>query len=457
MKITTMNMNKLHFRGILFTLAAAAAFLAAVPQLLAQAPGGQTQNRPATTGATGAARPATGGGGGSGGTSSGGRQYSDATMMGTAMIQEDPESRSLVVVTDDDTEKEIMKVITSLDRPKPQVMIKVVFAEVSLNKNLEMGVEGSYTFNVASPANLTGTSTTTTNSTATTAGGNSVTSTGLTSSPANALNPGQLGTGSAQSIFGLSQLAQGSFVRLATDNWQATLYALASHGVVNVLSRPTIMARNNQQAVIVVGQEVPLVTNSQISALGNTTNTVQYQDVGVILRVTPFISTDKTVEMIVAPEISSLDSQSVTLSPGVSSPIIDKRAAETVVVTPDTKTIVIGGLMQKQLTSTIQKIPILGDIPWAGALFRHTIKNETKSELLIFLTPYIIEGTDKLDAITQDEVNRTDLPDRKASFSQKDLDDYLDNLKIKPREPTKDELPKKGDPDILMQKLQEQN
>ncbi|HWB58726.1 MAG TPA: hypothetical protein VG733_04505, partial [Chthoniobacteraceae bacterium] len=345
------------------------------------------------------------------------------------------------------------KVVKSLDTPKPQVMIKVVFAEVSLNKNLEVGVEGNYTFHVQSPS-FSGTSTTTTNSTANTTGGTAVTSTSV-SSPTNLLAPGTLGTGSVQSIYGLAQLTQGSFARLATDDWQATLYALASHGVVNVLSRPTIMARNNQQAVIVVGQEVPFVTSSQISALGQTTNTIQYQDVGIILRVTPFISTDKTVEMIVAPEISAVDSQSVQLSPNVSSPIIDKRAAETVVVTPDQKTIVIGGMMQKQLTSSIQKIPVLGDIPWAGALFRHTIKNEQRTELLIFLTPIIVEGTSKLEEISQNEVNRTDLPER--AFTPQDLDDYLDNIKVKQRTPPPDQTRSIGDPDRIMDKLQEDN
>ena len=440
--------------SIILVLAALSGLLAVAPRLQAQA---QTQPsiRPSSaangfTGTTGQ-RPATTGGGGANSANTTTRQYRDATMLGQATIQVDEESRSLVIVSDDDTYEQIMKVIKSLDQPKPQVMIKVVFAEVTLNKNLEIGVEGSYTFHVASPS-LTGSSTTTTNSTANSTGGTAVTSTAV-ASQSNLLSPGTLGTGSTQSLFGLSQLAQGSFVRLATDDWQATLYALAAHGVVNVLSRPTIMARNNQQAVIVVGQEVPFVTSSQISALGQTTNTIQYQDVGIILRVTPFISTDKTVEMIVAPEISAVDSQSVQLSPNVSSPIIDKRAAETVVVTPDRKTVVIGGMMQKQNTSSIQKIPILGDLPLIGGAFRHTVKNEQRTELLIFLTPHIIEGTDKLEALTNSEVNRTDLPQR--AFSQQDLDNYLDTLKIKQRPEEKPKGPLS--PDVLEDKLQEQN
>lgn len=439
------------FHTILLTLAAVSGMLAGAPRLLAQAARTTQQQsiRPSSAAnGTATAQRATGGTSGLNTTT---RQYRDATMLGQATIQVDEESRSLVVVSDDDTYAQIMKVIKSLDQPKPQVMIKVVFAEVSLNKNLEIGAEGSYTFHVASPA-LSGSSTTTTNSTANSTGGTSVTSTAVTSQ-ANLLAPGTLGTGSAQSLYGLSQLAQGSFVRLATDDWQATLYALAAHGVVNVLSRPTILARNNQQAVIVVGQEVPFVTSSQISALGQTTNTIQYQDVGIILRVTPFISTDKTVEMIVSPEISSVDSKSVQLSPNVSSPIIDKRAAETVVVTPDRRTVVIGGMMQKTNTSTVQKIPILGDLPLIGGAFRHTVKNEQRTELLIFLTPYIVEGTDKLEALTNDEVGRTDLPQR--AFSQQDLDNYLDTLKVKQRTDNKPKPPLS--PDAIEDKLQEEN
>jgi general secretion pathway protein D len=433
-------------------LAALIAFAAAT-----LAPRAQAQNtiRPSTAanGGGASARPATTSGASSSNSSSSGlRQYSDATMMGNAMIQEDTESRSLVIVTDEDTYKEIQKVVQNIDQPKPQVMIKVVFAEVSLNKNLEVGMEGSYTFNVQSPS-FTGSSTTTTNSTANSTGGTAVTSTAV-ASQSNLLSPGTVGTGSLQSIFGLSQLSQGSFVRLATDNWQATLYALAAHGIVNVLSRPTIMARNSQQAEIVVGQEVPFVTSSQITTLGETNNTIQYRDVGIILRVTPFISADKTVEMIVAPEISSVDSQSVQLSANVSSPIIDKRAAETVVVTPDQKTVVIGGMMQKQLTSTIQKIPLLGDLPWLGAAFRHSVKKEQRTELLIFLTPYIIEGTSKMEAITQEEVNRSVLPDHQ--FSQQDLDNYLDTLKVKQRE-SPDQKTYPGDPDNIANKLQQEN
>jgi general secretion pathway protein D len=412
-------MKKFHPRNY-FLLLPLAALMVSAAQTNAQ-----TNFRQGNTGNGNANRSSTS----SSGSNSTTRQYRSNTMIGDAIIQIDPETRSLVIVADEETHNEIMKVIKNLDHPKPQVLIKVVFAEVTLNKDLNVGVEGSYTANIKNGV-TTANTTNTTNTTASTSGGTTTAATTATSALAS-LIPGTTGTGTAQSVFGLSQLTSGSFLRLASDNWQATLYALASKGNINILSRPSIMARNNQQAVIVVGQSVPFVTNSQITTTGQINNTIQYSDVGIILRVTPFITSDRTVEMIVAPEISSISSQTVQISSTVSSPVIDKRSAETVVVTPDSTTVVIGGMMQKSKTSTIQKIPILGDIPVVGAAFRHTVQSDVRTELLIFLTPYIIEGTDKLKSLTDEEVNRTELPQK--AFSSEDLTNYLDKLKITPK------------------------
>ncbi len=146
---------------------------------------------------------------------------------------------------------------------------------------------------------------------------------------------------------------------------------------------------------------------------------------GIILRVTPFITMNKTVEMIVSPEISSLSQQTVAISSNFNAPVINKTSAETVVVTPDATTVVIGGLMQKQQTSNVAKVPLLGDIPFVGNLFKRTTKGETKTELLIFLTPYIVEGTDKMEEAAVDQLNRTDLPQQ--AFSPNDVHQYLDD------------------------------
>ena len=407
----------------------------------------QTNRTTTNTGTTGTANRTTGTGStgssansGSAGTT---RQYRNNTQLGDALIQIDPESRSLIIVADEDTQKEITHVIKNLDRPKPQVLIKVLFAQVSLDDSTDFGVEGSYAFNVGQPASsqlltsavqavtgttTTGTTTTTPTQTTTTTttkpltgGGTKVTATSSTQ-PYPTVTSGLAGP---SSNFGLASQTTGGFFRLNTQNATATLYALATKGKVSVLSRPSILARNNQQAVIVVGQEVPIPTSNQITDTGQQIQSVSYQDVGIILRVTPFITINKTVEMIVSPEISSLSTQTVALSSNFAAPVINKTSAETVVVTPDKTTVVIGGLMQKQTSSSVNKVPILGDIPLIGNAFKRTTKTDSKTELLIFLTPYIVEGTDKLEELTIDQVNRTDLPAQ--AFQAGDVSQYLDS------------------------------
>ena len=401
------------------------ALLAAAP-LRAQQNARPGSNARGTTGTTTRGGGGSAGGGNSGGrSSSGSQQYRRNTELGDAVITIDPETRSLVIVTDEDTHREMVGVIKTLDQPKPQVLIKVVFLEVTYNKGLDLGVEGSYTFNLKNPiAATTGTSTTTTATTGTIPGGTTATNSSLATNIGTAANTGR--TATLQNLLGLSSLTQGSFVRLASDDWSATLHALASKGKVEILSRPSIMARNNQEAVIVVGSEVPFITASTLTSTGQTNNTIKYDNVGIILRVTPFITAEGTVEMIVAPEISALTDQTVPIGNNTFAPVISKRSAETVVVTPHAQTVVIGGLMQTQKTSSVQKIPLFGDIPYLGAAFRRTITSDTKTELLIFLTPYILKDAEGLTRSTADEMGRTELVDK--SFSQRELDKYLDSM-----------------------------
>ena len=285
------------------------------------------------------------------------RQYRNATQLGDALIQIDPETRSLIIVADEDTQKEITQVIKDLDRPKPQVLIKVLFAQVTLDNSTDFGVEGGYAFNVGQPSltqlgtsalqaitGVAASATPSSTTTSTTTNGVTTTQTVTTGAQA-ATTSGYAGPGTN---FGLAGQSTGAFFKLNTQNATATLYALSTKGKVSVLSRPSILARNNQQAVIVVGQEVPIPTSNQITDTGQQIQSVSYQDVGIILRVTPFITVNKTVEMIVSPEISSLSTQTVALSSNFAAPVINKTSAETVVVTPDQTTVVIGGLMQKQ-------------------------------------------------------------------------------------------------------------
>jgi general secretion pathway protein D len=198
-----------------------------------------------------------------------------------------------------------------------------------------------------------------------------------------------------------------------------------------VLSRPSILARNNQQAVITVGQEVPFLTNTRFDTAGNQINTVQYQDVGIILRVTPFITTDGKVELIVSPEISNLTDQTVPVQVGVSAPVIAKRSADTVVVTGDGQTVIIGGLMQNQKTEAESKIPILGDLPVLGFLFRRTVKDTVKTELIIFLTPHVVTDLGQLAGLSARERSKSEMIPK--AIPEQELNRFLDSL------PTKDD------------------
>jgi general secretion pathway protein D len=228
---------------------------------------------------------------------------------------------------------------------------------------------------------------------------------------------------------GATPISPGGLYQVLGQDFQVTLRALAEAGKLEVLSRPSILARNNQQAVITVGQSVPLPAASQIGANGQITTTINYQDVGIILRVTPFISADGLVEMIVAPEISTLTAQIVQISETVRSPVIARRYAETVVVTPHGQTVVIGGLMENNKTDTDRKIPLLGDIPVLGALFKRKIKENTKTELIIFLTPYVVADSTQLAEMTKSETDKSAL--RQGAFTDKELNRFLDALPLK--------------------------
>jgi type II secretory pathway component GspD/PulD (secretin) len=200
-------------------------------------------------------------------------------------------------------------------------------------------------------------------------------------------------------------------------------------GKVEVLSRPTILARNNQMATIQVGYQIPVPSSVTLSTYGSQT-AIQWLSVGIILNVTPIITSDGMVEMIVAPQISSVDpalGQAIgTSSNGVpiTVPGIAIESANTVVVTPDGQTVVIGGLMKNSKSSTDSKIPILGDIPGLGAVFHHKTSSNVKQELIILLTPYVVRTPSDLARMSQDERGRARMAPK--AFTQPELNQYLD-------------------------------
>lgn len=308
-----------------------------------------------------------------------GRGNLGTKLSGDTIVRYDRETDSIIVITDEETNAQIASLIETLDRPVPQVLIKVLFLEVTHTKDLDLGVEASYTFNN--------------------------------------------GDGSVLTDFGLAGASRGAFLKIIEDDITATLHALAGQGKLEVLSRPSVIARNNELATITIGKEVPFIRNSRVTDNGQTINTIEYEDIGIILEVTPHITPDRLVEMEVAPEISTLTSESVPITDTTDARVIAKRSASTRVVVADGKTVVIGGLMEDNMTESVSKVPLLGDIPLLGALFRRTIKEKSKTELLIFLTPTVVTGVEDLETLTDSE--RTQLDIVPTAFKDVDMPDYL--------------------------------
>jgi general secretion pathway protein D len=349
-------------------------------------------------------------------TGSANSQYNNNGNVGNATIYVDPDTKNIIVISDGPTSEQISNVIAHLDRPKPQVLIKVVFLELSHNNSLNIGVEGAYGGALGSAV---------TNNAASVFGLN----------PLNTLVTNFMPVGPAPITPALSPTTLGGangFYQIMGSDFQATLRAIAQAGKVEVLSRPSVLARDGQPATILVGQQVPLITGVSYTAVGSSTipiNNVTYTPVGIQVNVTPFISQDGFVEMIVTPQDSEIDpTLTEPIAAGVDAPVINTRTADTVVITPDGETVVIGGLMMNNKASSSSKIPLLGDIPVLGYLFTHKTTSDTKNELMIFLTPRIVRMPTELPSLAASEQKNMLVP---KSYSEQELDRFLDRLPAK--------------------------
>jgi general secretion pathway protein D len=348
-----------------------------------------------------------GGGGGSSTTSS----YNNNGTVGNAVIQVDPLTHNIIVIADKATSEQIQQVIENLDAPVQQVLIKVVFLEVQHNNGSIIGVQGSYT------------------------GG----------SLANTISSVTNNFALPQALSGAS--GSGAVYQLLGNDFTATVQAIAAAGKSQILSRPSVLARDGQMAQIVVGQEIYLPSGVSYSSVGNSSVAIPvingtYQNVGIILNVTPFIGANGLVQMILQPQTSELDTSSpgqiitfgsggglLSSSTAVFAPNVNIRSADTVVVTPDGQTVVIGGLLSNTKSSADSKVPFLGDIPLLGQLFKSSTKADSKTELLMFLTPHIVKAPTLLPGMTPNELNQTTILTN--SISEQELDRFLERVPMK--------------------------
>ncbi len=313
----------------------------------------------------------------------GSRQYFNNTMLGDALIEFDIETRSVIVIADEETNQQINELIQELDKPKSQVLIKVAFVELTHNDNSNIGIDAVFNGSIGGVE------------------GNALTA------------------GTAFDLGG-----SGGLMQLNYDDVSVSMNALAEEGRVEILSRPSILTRNNREALISVGSLVPFMQTGNVNSVtGVQIPQYEYEPIGISLRVTPYITPHGLVELSLFPEISETTGDKIEVSEGLQLPVFATRSAQTVVVTPNGKTVIIGGLMQDNKVETIRKVPLLGDIPILGLLFRHKEMKDTKTELLIFLTPFIVQNPNDLVSLTEQE--RSGSTVKAGTKSGESLDNFL--------------------------------
>ena len=283
---------------------------------------------------------------------------------GQVRVVSDATSNSVLVLSAERNFERLRKILEDLDQPMRQVLVRVLVAEVSLQEGLDLGIE------------LQGT-----------LPHHSANGTVIRSNFGQGFDPGT------------STLGMSGFLLSATD-FKAAIHALSSDSRFDVLSRPYVLTTDNREAKVNVSQEVPIINGSRTDANNNLTYTFDRRDVGIILTVTPQINSEGSVLLDVSQELSALADQGILISKDVTTPVINKRMMTTRVVVDNGQTVVVGGLVHDELTESVKKVPLLGDIPWLGALFRRTVKTQTKRELLIFLTPQVVKDGQELNDLT---------------------------------------------------------
>lgn len=300
---------------------------------------------------------------------------------GNVSIIPDANSNSVVVVTNPENMEIVRQIIDQLDKTPPQVMIETIIAEATLDNTDKLGVE--WQFMSGKLFGISGSNSTTSQ--------NFGVQSGLTSS----------GNSTPQTAGGTFTLSAGKLT--------AFVQALATDTKFRVLETPRIFASNNQMAEINVSQSVPYVVSSQVDVNGNFNYSYSFENVGVVLDVLPTITSNGNVHLQVYQTANELQGYT-----SFNAPIVNQRSANTVVSVKDGETVVLGGIMGDQKSATVNKIPLLGDIPIIGNLFRSTVKEDTKTELLIFLTPHVIMSSEDAEAIRRQQEkdlspgNRTD-------------------------------------------------
>ncbi len=298
----------------------------------------------------------------------------------------DEKSNSVLVNASPRYMEKVKSVIEELDVDPPQVLIEVLLAEVTLDTSEDLGLQFAR-FSIGD-TNV--------------AGGFGLARGNFASTLPDV--PGLIGL--APALFGGVTVPN---IAIGNADFDLLLNALASQNRVELLSNPSVMVANNSPGKIQVGDTVRLPTAVSFNSAGQQSS-VAPEEVGVILNVTPSINPDGFVRMKIEPEISRISKESTKISENFQSPIINRRRATTTVTVKDGQTVVIGGLIQDRYERIEKKIPLLGDIPIIGLLFRNKSEATSKTELLIVLTPHVTSTPGEIKERTNRSFEKSSLP-----------------------------------------------
>ncbi len=305
-------------------------------------------------------------------------------------IVADVDSRKVILQASPRYFADVKKIITELDEAPSQVMIQALLIEVTLSGQIDYGFEAvgqdlSFTKHQTAPG----------------------------------IGPGK------DYVVGTDIGAAGSggpagfTFSIHSEDLNLLLRALNTDGKLQVISRPQILGRDNAEAKIQIGQRVPFPQSATVDqSTGAVTPSISYEDVGVILTVTPHINPEGYVNMEVAPEISSISTSTVPITTGLNAPIFNKNSVKTTVTIKDGETVVIGGLITKRMEHNETKVPFFGDIPILCYAFKSVTDSETRSEILVVLTPKLMDSVEKARNVSEEERDMLELLPRNIRESR---------------------------------------
>ncbi|WAF84169.1 type II secretion system secretin GspD [Metapseudomonas otitidis] len=293
------------------------------------------------------------------------------------LIRADESLNALVLLAEPDTVNALEDIVRQLDVPRAQVMVEAAIVEISGDISDALGVQWA----VDARGRTGG------------LGGANFANTGLS-----------VGTvlKAIQDKKVPDSLPDGAIIGVGTDHFGALVTALSANSKSNLLSTPSLLTLDNQKAEILVGQNVPFQTGSYTTGSTGASNpftTIERKDIGVTLKVTPHINEGATLRLEIEQEISSI-APTASVSAQAVDLITNKRSIKSTILAEDGQVIVLGGLIQDDITTTDSKVPLLGDIPLLGRLFRSTKDSHVKRNLMVFLRPTVVRDRAGLAALS---------------------------------------------------------